>query len=174
MAHSFHVIYIGMIIPNKTERHVIKILVSTEMNDVIYKLVIETNGYAGNYSRELCALITLEYGECETGKDIANYEISLLTVDSPNDVVVFIRGSEGDYSPVNVSARQCNAIEIQLHDPLDEAALSFIISRLTLLDKISDRISTGVNGYTALEKVKILSVGLIKEETIETEVYRII
>lgn len=152
----------------------LKILVSTEMNDVIYKLIIETNGYAGNYDRELCALLTLEYGECGTGKDIANYEISLLTEDPPEDIVVFIGGDEGNYTPVNVSGRQCNAIELQLDDPIDEAGLSFIIGRLSLLDDIKDRISTGIDEYTALEKVKILSVRLIKEETIETEVYRII
>lgn len=36
-----------------------------------YILVADTNQYAGNFERELCAYITGQYGECSVGADIA-------------------------------------------------------------------------------------------------------
>jgi hypothetical protein len=34
-------------------------------------IVIDTEQYAGNFEREMCAFITGQYGECEVGKEIA-------------------------------------------------------------------------------------------------------
>ena len=35
--------------------------------------VIDTNSYAGNFERELCSYVTGQYGDCNVGKDIAEY-----------------------------------------------------------------------------------------------------
>jgi len=34
-------------------------------------IVFDTNQYAGNFEREMCAYITGRYGECQVGEDIA-------------------------------------------------------------------------------------------------------
>lgn len=39
----------------------------------LIRLVIDTNSYAGNFERELCAYVTGQYGECGVGKDYAEY-----------------------------------------------------------------------------------------------------
>lgn len=146
----------------------LKILASTEMNDVIYKLVIETNGYAGNYSRELCALLTLEYAECEVGKDIADYERSLLA-NTPSNRIEFVNDN-GAYVPVKLSTN-INAIEISLGEEIDENLLTFILPRLSLLDRIN---SSGIKSYQKLQDIKIVSVDVIQETINRTHIYKVI
>lgn len=37
----------------------------------LIRLVVDTNSYAGNFERELCAYVTGQYGECNVGADYA-------------------------------------------------------------------------------------------------------
>lgn len=37
-----------------------------------YLFVIDTDQYAGNFEREMCAYVTGQFGECEVGKEIAD------------------------------------------------------------------------------------------------------
>lgn len=38
----------------------------------LIRVVIDTDSYAGNFERDLCAYVTGQYGECEVGKDLAD------------------------------------------------------------------------------------------------------
>lgn len=139
---------------------------------VNYILVVETNKYAGNYSRELCALLTLEYAECEVGKDIADYERSLLT-NIPSNSIEFVN-DDGAYVPVKLSTN-VNAMEISLGEEIDEELFAFILPRLSLLDKIKDRInSSGIKSYQKLQDIKIVSVDVIQETITKTHIYKVI
>lgn len=38
-----------------------------------YKIVIDTENYAGSFEREMCAYVTGIFGECEVGQDLAEF-----------------------------------------------------------------------------------------------------
>ena len=137
------------------------------LQSVNYILVVETNKYAGNYSRELCALLTLEYAECEVGKDIADYERSLLA-NTPSNRIEFV--NDGAYVPVKLSTN-VNAMEISLGEEIDEELFAFILPRLSLLDKIN---SSGIKSYQKLQDIKIVSVDVIQETITKTHIYKVI
>lgn len=39
--------------------------------DYKYKFIIDTDSYAGNFEREMCAFVTGRVGECEVGEELA-------------------------------------------------------------------------------------------------------
>lgn len=40
------------------------------MSDIVYRLIIDTENYAGNFEREMCAYITGQTGDCGVGMNI--------------------------------------------------------------------------------------------------------
>jgi hypothetical protein len=63
-----------------------------------YAVVIQTNSYAGNFEREMCAHITGCIGECEVGKEYVDEEIQKkfekIVIEEPDD--------NGCYRPVTL------------------------------------------------------------------------
>ena len=69
-----------------------------------YLFVIDTDTYAGNFERELCAYMTGQIGECEAGKEqaqIAEKEIPLV-VAQLEDLVEQVPDEHGCYRPVSI------------------------------------------------------------------------
>lgn len=70
-----------------------------------YILVADTNQYAGNFERELCAYITGQYGECSVGADIAKSEIEDYQIQNLNwwkENIVNEPDEYGTYRPVSI------------------------------------------------------------------------
>lgn len=142
------------------------------LQSVNYILIIETDKYADTFARELCALLTLEYAECEVGKDIADYEQSLINR-TPERFIQFVE-EDNLYKPVRLSSN-INAIEISLGEEIYQDGLSFILERLSLIDKIEERIvATGIRSYQKLQHIKIVSVDVIQETINRTHIYKVI
>src|SRR3989344_3951968 len=69
-----------------------------------YLFVIDTEEYAGNFEREMCAYVTGQVGECEVGEEVARMarkkDASFFT--RLEDLVKSIPDELGDYSPVSI------------------------------------------------------------------------
>jgi hypothetical protein len=72
--------------------------------ETIYWFVIDTNRYAGNFERELCAFVTGRYGDCEVGQEVAERVLSEVSgmLDWTEDAICQIPDENGVCRPVRI------------------------------------------------------------------------
>ena len=76
-----------------------------------YAFVVETNQYAGNFEREMCAYVTGAVGECGVGKDmIIKDEI---TVDFDN--IQSVADGNGCYRPASLCGKDNKDVAIYFY-----------------------------------------------------------
>lgn len=94
-----------------------------------YELHIETDKYAGNFEREMCAYLTGVLGDCDVGEEEKylyeeeeSHEFELRQV--PND--------NGTRRPVTISGKNYNSLTIFLYEPLNDTEIEIIKRRLPI------------------------------------------
>lgn len=147
-------------------------------------LVIDTDSYSGNFEREMCAFLTLSYGECGVGEEIAVYERRLVNNDAFVDFICDCIGREPDehgcWRPVkicqNENTGQYESLEITLDGKLDDRMVDWVSDRIkNFRSLIQDRLKTvdpnedSYYWYGHLSKVKILGAYFSKREVVTTE-----
>jgi len=67
-------------------------------------LIIDTDRYAGNFERQLCAFVTGRYGECEVGKEVAERVLAEAagSLDWTEDAITVTADENGCYRPVKI------------------------------------------------------------------------
>ena len=70
----------------------------------IYWFIVDTNRYAGNFERELCAFVAGRYGDCEVGRDIAERVLSEVSgaLDWTEDAICQMPDENGVHRPVQI------------------------------------------------------------------------
>lgn len=142
----------------------------------MYYLEIETDQYAGNFEREMCALLAIKYGDCGVGDDIVEYECSLLDddlIDEIQDSIGVRQDSRGCYRPVFMCGPSNKSIRIVIDSPSDEV-MSFIGDRVKnfkelLANRIANTSDYCKRSYQTMSHVNILSAKLICEQIVVTE-----
>lgn len=103
-----------------------------------YKLIVNTNCYAGNFEREYCAFVTGALGECEVGEKQADAYREWLgeNVDLfEEDVVTQSQDDRGCWRPVaiyndeGVDEEFYHSLEIGLEEPLSDDQIKVIQER---------------------------------------------
>lgn len=94
-----------------------------------YELHIETNKYAGNFEREMCAFLTGVIGECGVGdseqaiyKEEESYEFEIRQV----------ADEHGVERPVVISGEGYESLTIFLYEPLNDTEIEIIKRRLPI------------------------------------------
>lgn len=72
---------------------------SKEDESKSYSIVVETDSYAGNFEREMCAFMTGHIGECEVG--LEEQKLYLLKYD-PIEEITDVADEHGCYRPVEI------------------------------------------------------------------------
>lgn len=67
------------------------------MKPKYYLFIIDTNSYAGNFEREMCAYITGKTGECEVGHELAEIAEREIPeeIEQFEDVIEWVPGEHG-------------------------------------------------------------------------------
>jgi hypothetical protein len=143
-----------------------------------YNFVIDTDKYAGNFEREMCAYATGILGDCEVGKNMQKLFIE--EEDGPNygeslifDNVIEQRPDEnGCHRPCatgitpNLDKCEYNSVEIYFHERPSEKQIEILKRRCTkFVENKSFKKRSGEHNYPT----KILGFRLVTEETISTE-----
>jgi len=71
---------------------------SSKTTDNYYGFVIDTDTYAGNFEREMCAYMTGMIGDCGVGDEYVDFEIQ----DMFHDNVKSVADDSGCYRPVTI------------------------------------------------------------------------
>lgn len=91
----------------------------------MYKFIIETNTYAGNFNRELTAYVTGILGECKVGKGCIdknfNYPLEF------NEKIEQVRDDYGTYRPCVV--HEYYSVIIFFNDEPSTELLNLMVSR---------------------------------------------
>jgi hypothetical protein len=96
------------------------------MVTVEYRFVINTNRYAGNFEREMCAYITGQVGECGVGSSLAgefNAEEGADLADEFERIIKFKMDDVGCSRPVSLSNVDSNNLEIYFEERPKEEIL---------------------------------------------------
>lgn len=123
-------------------------------------IVIDTEQYAGNFERQLCAFITGQYGECGVGSDIADralpgiqhfqwWKENIAQESDDNDVYRpaliwptpgwFNNGMGGHYRDVPENYAPARELAIQKHTEYLERSMANALDRLDRNDFEEDR-----------------------------------
>ena len=102
-----------------------------------YEFVIDTDEYAGNFEREMCAYVTGRVGDCQVGEDIAEKvrdEIEQSDFfDEIDRVVVTLPDDHGCHRPVSIGPTpgysENQSVEIHLHDIPTDDLVDFFMTR---------------------------------------------
>lgn len=96
-----------------------------------YSVIIETDSYAGNFEREMCAFITGEIGECEVGSDNIDKEFDYSMFD---ELINQKPDTYGVSRPVDVYSENSDSLEIYFADKPSKEMINLIHYRAELFD----------------------------------------
>lgn len=122
-----------------------------------YKLVINTDSYAGNFEREMCAYVTGEVGECEVGSDQAAL-FNAAHGDIFHDVVISKPDEHGCWRPVEICDGDINAFEIYLDRPLVREEFMLISTRALEYAQNNNIILKSIQMYEVTITTKTVSI----------------
>lgn len=114
--------------------------------DVVHGLIIETDKYAGNFEREMCAHITGVVGECEVG----DKEAQAMIADTGNslDYIFQLSDDRGTQRPVTITSTDIcprgEALLIFTDRELGEEEVEFFKERA---QEYADKHSIKILGY---------------------------
>lgn len=106
-----------------------------------YDFFVETDSYAGNFERELCAYVFGAIGDCEVGEELVDSEIEDLFDPYINR---HYSNDDGCYRPVEITEYQgeWNSLVVGLYKPIEDFELLEIIE-------------TRLKEFAKMEKIKI-------------------
>jgi hypothetical protein len=101
-----------------------------------FAFVIDTDSYAGNFEREMCAFMTGMYGECGVGMAIANEvreQISPTVLEWFDEHVVDVGDDHGCHRPVSIwpapNGDGYNSVAIFMNESPPENVLTVLMER---------------------------------------------
>lgn len=101
-----------------------------------YIVVIDTNKYAGNFEREMCAYITRQVGSCGVGQDFADIAEKELTEEQAEwfeDNISSQPDDNGCWRPCEIWLDRCgaeyNSVAIFLESAPDRHTIALVHSR---------------------------------------------
>jgi hypothetical protein len=116
-----------------------------------FGFVIETNEYAGNFEREMCAFLTGEIGECEVGEEF----VDDLPVKFNN--IMSVPDDNGCHRPVSMDDNNINNVIIFFETEPTKKQIDFMKERAELFD---ERRKKEGRGTSSGKDVKILGFRL--------------
>ena len=141
------------------------------MNDFIipsYLFVVDTNNYAGNFEREMCAYMTGIIGECEKGDneaEIAEGEIVDDVRNKLDDLIMLVPDENGCSRPVTIYPSKDNMNEYNsLAISMSEKPSKKIIQLLKYRAQEYVMVKPGLEEWnkSRFENLKILGFRLVK------------
>lgn len=123
--------------------------------------IIDTDKYAGNFEREMCAYMTGQVGDCGVGEDIAeDFEDQFPSEYKKFEAIILkVPDDSGCFRPVQIepikSTIAYNAVGINFSERPHEKLIEFMKSR--------------AKEFAKAIKLKISGYRLVKEETIRQD-----
>lgn len=129
-----------------------------------FVLFIETNEYAGNFEREMCAHITGHVGDCEVGEEFVSEEIQTLF----EPYIKYARDHNGTQRPCECDS---NSVIIYLSSKPTEELIQIIKERANTFNEMR-KITGRMAEFYKDSKIEILGFKLleIKHTTEEIEI----
>ena len=147
---------------------------------ILYKLIIQTNQYAGNFERELCAYLTGQIGDCEVGLEVAESFEEVCPEDicaEIQDITTSEVDDRGTYRPVGIcfdleeSSGGNSALEIYFESLPSVETWEYIKSRIKKLAEEETNPLYRRAGYGKDTIPKILKVYWAKVVTTQETFY---
>jgi hypothetical protein len=123
--------------------------------------IIDTDKYAGNFEREMCAYMTGHVGECGVGENIAeDFEEEFPREYKKFEAIILkVTDDNGCFRPVQIepikNTRAYNAVGINFSERPHEKLIEFMKSR--------------AEEFAKAKKLNISGYRIVKEETIRQE-----
>jgi len=128
-----------------------------------YLFIVDTNSYAGNFERQMCAYMTGCYGECEVGESescIFEQEVDDCELKEELDNIITQRSENGCARPVEI----CSASTGEKYN-------SFMIFMIVKPSKrLVEFLTLRAEAYGKLHDIKIKRVRIACEETIIADI----
>ena len=106
-----------------------------------YILHVDTNSYAGNFERKMCAYVTGVVGGCEVGEEAAKIFVEELGEDKQDEISMIIDNVSDDsgcYRPCGIaqdSQDMYNAVAIYFTEKPSKDLLDLMVSRIKSFPK---------------------------------------
>jgi len=126
--------------------------------ETVYLLIVETDQYAGNFEREMCAYMTGRIGDCEVGDEealTAKKELSKEVFEWCDQCIKREPDDHGCYRPVKMGDDTTT-----LHIFLEE------LPPAEVFQVLKDR--AAVYGRSGVSKITVSNVRLVKTTTVTT------
>jgi hypothetical protein len=120
-----------------------------------YAFIINTDKYAGNFEREMCAYLTGTTGDCEVGQSRVDQEIT----DKFEMDIQQVADDHGCYRPTSLwtgSTGHCNAVAIFFENKPTEEQISIMKERAMEFGETDDLVISGfsLSKFTTKETVE--------------------
>ena len=133
-----------------------------------YIFVIDTDSYAGNFEREMCAYVTGQTGECGVGEDYAkraHNEIPQAQKTELESIVKSVMDDHGCYRPVSIHSNP------RISKPNSNSVGIYFSQKPSqdLVNMMKDRAKAVGNegfGFFEKEKVDVMGFRMITEQLI--------
>jgi hypothetical protein len=129
-------------------------------------LAIDTDSYAGNFEREMCAYITGIVGGCEVGSEIAQEVANDVVEYDFDELISQVPDDHGCYRPVSMGGDDNQSVYIFYEEEMTRSHIDIMIKRAKEYAK------NKISGFqdTKSTPLKIKGFRLLKEQTIISEV----
>jgi len=142
-----------------------------ESMDRLWIFIIDTDSYAGNFEREMCAYMTGRVGECGVGEEMAERyreDAGVRQGSEPNERIVDMPDDHGCLRPVAIRAMPgtgvCNSVAIFMdRRPTDSEVESMI-------DRAKRYVAERIGVRECDERIGVIGFRLLLRETIESQV----
>jgi hypothetical protein len=104
-----------------------------------YRFIIDTDVYAGNFEREMCAFLTGQIGECTVGEEIASEFEKRFPIEFTEfeNIIGHFVDEHGVFRPVEIDESpsvkgkypQCNSVSIAFSEKPAKGLIKFMIER---------------------------------------------
>jgi len=127
------------------------------MKPKYYLFVIDTNRYAGNFEREMCAYMTGQIGDCEVGDKLAKVAEREIPEETEQfeDIIEQVPDEHGCYRPASISI-DINSVTIYFRS----------IPNPELMKILKER----AQKFAKKEKIKVLGFRLLEYRETYTEI----
>lgn len=137
------------------------------MRDIKYSFIIETDSYAGNFEREMCAYCTGQIGDCEVGKELAEKfknTIGLKIYEEFEEIIEQKPDDHGVFRPVSMCGLKNNNFEIYFYNKPTDEMIIIIREQAKRFPKLEHP------DWKKYSKINILGFKLMRVETTQKEI----
>ncbi len=138
------------------------------MSDVLptfdcFVFVVETDSYAGNFERKMCAYMTGEVGDCDVGSE----EAKLFETKNPDysvfeDIVIRFQDEHGCRRPTTIWGKGCLSVAIFFEQPPIGKDLDFLRQQAREFAKITNPQINIIGFELRKYQVKHIDMGIYK------------